>query len=1857
MAQTSTHGSSSLPPLQADSQPTSPTQQAAMTQAANQAAKTGKPVEVTALTTPTRLISAQPKGGFTLADNTVPVRTLQNGAWVPVDTALHKNPDGTYTPNATAYGTVAFSGGGGTTLASTTSGATSYALSWPTVLPAPTVSGSTATYDGVLPGVNLVLTATVTGGFSDVLVVTSPAAASNPQLATLHLPETVTEGTLSITRANGLQVTAAPGGDALTSSTALMWDSNTTPPAATKTSSKTKNTASTPSAAQAAAIAASDPSDATHAGLAAHTAPLTLTATSSTLTIIASAALLREPAADFPEYIDPTLQWHPSGNSSPAYDEVKQGSPCDNVSYYDDAGSDADGGQLGVGVDYFTGGCEGIQRAYYQWSLPTQITGADVQAATVSASEVYQASFNCSLSRPVNLHWTGGIGSGTDYNNQPGYLGGAQTYNVATTVGATYNPVNCQDLGAASASWSLTGPIQQSANNGWGQITVALAQDGDEASGNDVDFVRFADNPTLNISYDRHPNTPSAPNLSTVSGSDDLACATTTPYPYMGKTVASNTPVLDAAVSDPDGDQVQAQYQYWIDGSTSTTTGQSATVASGSTAAFSLPSSFINSLTNGQVIDWKVQVTDGEVWNGAQVWTPWSPTCHITALPTGPNQPTINPNSTYPDTATGGGTGAGADTPATFPITGNTSGASATEFYYSLDQAPATSGTPASEIARPLGTDTTGVANWWKLTDGSGTSTANSATAANTATLSSNGATWTSDPTRGEALRLNGTSGSLTLTPGIMAGSSPLSVHLWFKTTGTGPLLSTETSTIGTPNPSQNDMTVLSIGSNGKLYGQYWNGQNDPIISPNPVNDGTWHEADLTSTTTTQTLYLDGTQIGTTAGATTNNDPLAYAGAGLTGTTYTYFPGEISDIQTYTTALSATQISAMYATNNAALTITPHSPGPHTLYVDAVDAAGDVSGTASYPFLVAASVPTTCASLAACYDNTSISPNSTPTLANADGNGASISATDLTTAGWNSGAKITIDGTSLTLPAYGTGQADNVLAANQSIDYSYTAPTTGISSLMLLVAGTSGNASQPAALPSKDDTAPFLPAGDPVVGENCFESTDPTALCPASGTITYTNGTTQPYYLTTPDWIIGPAATAALTLPHENTPTGQNSNQPKLYAFTIPLTAGQTITSITLPDLTSNVTGDIPALHIYALGTRNTTTGTTEANGTTTATPAGQSWTGSWASDTEGSYNFQGGNFSNQTFRIALKTSVGGSTLRIKLDDALGVSPIDIGAATVALDSSSADVPTPTPAGPFSTLTFAGSTSTVIPQGGMVFSDPLTFTAPPNQWLLVSFQITNTIPDLVQHSFANTAYEYLTATGAGNHTTDTATTAFSATGSENGWFTDLLTGLDVQTHGIPTQVVLGDGLIDAWQPDTEPLAGSYALRLSDDLADDEPSTPQPYGTIAAGIESNQVTIDNPETYGGGTVGGPSVLSRIDRDVLDEPGITNLILFEGEEDILTGTSPTELTSGYLNLMSYLQATYINTDAIGLPPCYGYTGDGETGSGTNANDPCTTAIDTSRQTINNWLDEDLLPITPFSTPSFSYLAPDPLLGVTQSNGEVALNSDATVGTSNGTPADYTNLTQPGYGALANTILGAQDTWPLTDGTLDPSATTANDTADNASAYLQATDPTAGSNPLTLNGTNATNYTWTSDANHGEVLSLDGTTGYGTTTGPVLNTTASFSISAWANLSSLSNGYATIAAQSGTQNAAFYLQYNTSWGGWCLNFIATDTANSAGNPNVACSTTPPTTNTWYHLVGTYNASNHTAQLYINGTLAATSPNITPWNATGPLTLGEGQYDATTGNYFPGKISNAQAWNYALSTPQILALYDQIQ
>ncbi|GHH82961.1 hypothetical protein GCM10018793_43870 [Streptomyces sulfonofaciens] len=1291
-------------------------QQEALAAAQNRAVTTGSAVQVDALTTETATAQANPSGTVTWTTSLLPQRIHRDGAWVPVDTTLAQNTDGTYSPKASAE-PLAFSGGGTTPLASMTSGKAELSFSWPSALPTPTVSGATITYPDVLKDVDLRLTANTLGGFSEIIVVKTADAATDPALSVLKLTTHTTGVTVSDDGHDNLQATTPAGQVMFSAPQTLMWDSSTSS-TATEALSAEATTADSETAGP---------------GTGAQTARVSGDVSGSTLTLTPDHELLTGSATHYPVYIDPTWNPHYATGSKQHYVEVQQG--CPSAKNYDSTQY----GDPGVGYNSFSG-CIGQERAYYQLGIPSSVWGTHIVSATVNVRENYSAS--CSLSSDVNLYLSGSISSSTTWNNRP-----SLPSHLATK---GFGPA-CDSL--PSGGFSVTSTIAKKAASKSSSWTFALVNS-HTGSGDGNYFKRFANNPSMSIEYNHVPSKPSS--LAAKFGTHSAGCGTSTPYPVIGKTLSTTPPTLNATISDGDKDALAATYKYWVNGGTSTTT-TSATVASGNNAPKSLSSTFMSGLKTGDVVGWNVVSKDGKDTS------PTSSTCHFTVDLTAPDAPTVkNTDGLYPED-TPGTTVAG--TPGKFTLTTD----SATKFLYNLDASPPTSNTPSSQVA--------------------------------------------------------------------------------------------------------------------------------------------------------------------TASA-----------------------------------------------NTATITLAPTAPGTHTLYVYAVDTAGNISVQQQYQFTAVGHTGKTYASLKDAFNNTAVTDDNNKDAADADGVGATISLQDLKAAGWQPGSKITVDGAAFTLPAFGSSSGDNVMAANQTIQMN------DARGQALVFLGFSAYGLVSSQRADDDTSSPVIPDGTSVSGTQCTLGNGEYEDCLAGGpqgSITYSDDTTaQGYHLTVPDWVYGSNALAAVTLPHRNLAKGtQETRSTNIYAFAVPLKRGAPIGSVTLPDLTDAARQYVPGLHIFGMAIRDTTTA-----------PDGARWTGAWSSPNEAAFNFEGTDYRDQTFRIAANPSTAGSSVRIRLSNALGRTPLTIDHTTIATQSSGA-APTGTP----TDMTFnSGSRTVSIPAGGEVYSDPISYAAVPGKHVMISLHLANDVPYLVQHSWTSaTTTQYVSPVGSGDHTTDTGTTAFTGTGVYWGWFTDILTGIDVTANtNQPTVAVLGDNLVNPTASDT---LVPTVNRISDDLAtalqNNSQSIPN-YGIVAVGVENNRLATNQ-------VTGGPAVLTRLDRDVLDLPGISTVIVDEGLQDIVAGTDETTVEQAYDVLMRQLKRWGIRVVFTTLTPCHGYS-------------PCTNEVDAVRMGTNTWI-SDQVDVT---APTVSYVDAESTVAVqdpTSTTDPPQLQLSNAAAPDDYDTGDHVNLTSDGYAAI--------------------------------------------------------------------------------------------------------------------------------------------------------------------------------------------------------------------------------------------------
>jgi beta-glucosidase len=186
-------------------------------------------------------------------------------------------------------------------------------------------------------------------------------------------------------------------------------------------------------------------------------------------------------------------------------------------------------------------------------------------------------------------------------------------------------------------------------------------------------------------------------------------------------------------------------------------------------------------------------------------------------------------------------------------------------------------------------------------------------------------------------------------------------------------------------------------------------------------------------------------------------------------------------------------------------------------------------------------------SLAAAYNNAGISANSDPAAANFDGTGDSFSQQALaagTPTPLTAGGQATIGGTTFTWPSV-VGANDNVVADGQTIDLSGSGTELGF-----LGAAGFGTAS-------------------------------------GTGTITYTDGSTQQFSLAMPDWFNNAAVDgdqiADTTSSWNFSSTTQTQHQVSIYFASVPLTAGKTVASVTLPSVSTSAADNVNAMHIFSM--------------------------------------------------------------------------------------------------------------------------------------------------------------------------------------------------------------------------------------------------------------------------------------------------------------------------------------------------------------------------------------------------------------------------------------------------------------------------------------------------------------------------------------------------------------------------------------------------------------------------------------------------------------------------------------------------
>ncbi|WP_266160031.1 SGNH/GDSL hydrolase family protein [Dyella silvatica] len=242
-----------------------------------------------------------------------------------------------------------------------------------------------------------------------------------------------------------------------------------------------------------------------------------------------------------------------------------------------------------------------------------------------------------------------------------------------------------------------------------------------------------------------------------------------------------------------------------------------------------------------------------------------------------------------------------------------------------------------------------------------------------------------------------------------------------------------------------------------------------------------------------------------------------------------------------------------------------------------------------------------------------------------------------------------------------------------------------------------------------------------------------------------------------------------------------------------------------------------------------------------------------------------GPRFHEQTLRMVVHASTGGSALRIQLSNLRGDRPLRVGGVSIAAQSHGAGAV----AHSLRNVTVSQATSFSIPAGQEVFSDPIPMSINAGQNVLVSLYLPQGTSPATWHS---DAFEttYASASGSGNQVMELDGSSYVETSTS--WY--YLAGLDVLSKVRGTVVAFGDSITDGTSTPTSTYQ-RWPDYLARRLADDH----YPLGVVDAGIGGNRVLSDSPNK-----AQGISAIKRFAHDALHPPGVHSVILMEGINDI-------------------------------------------------------------------------------------------------------------------------------------------------------------------------------------------------------------------------------------------------------------------------------------------------------------------------------------------------------------------------------------
>lgn len=299
-----------------------------------------------------------------------------------------------------------------------------------------------------------------------------------------------------------------------------------------------------------------------------------------------------------------------------------------------------------------------------------------------------------------------------------------------------------------------------------------------------------------------------------------------------------------------------------------------------------------------------------------------------------------------------------------------------------------------------------------------------------------------------------------------------------------------------------------------------------------------------------------------------------------------------------------------------------------------------------------------------------------------------------------------------------------------------------------------------------------------------------------------------------------------------------------------------------------------------------------------------------------------------QTIRQIARVSTGAHTVRLRLSNEFTDAPTVVGAVHVALSKANGTASSAIVTSSDRVVTFNGELSVTLRRNAPALSDPIELPVAALGSLAVSIYVSSSAQYVTDH-FLGVQTGYIVP---GNQTgaPSLGTTATTTTGRY------ILSGIDAEVADGATIAVVGDSITDSYCSTID-----ADKRWPDVLANRLQSAGlQNLGVANDGIGGGRVLMDD---Y------GPSALNRFDRDVLARPGVRDVIVFEGINDIgapivLANDGPiinaADLISGYQQLIVRAHERGIRIFGATITPFGGAT-------------TFTSGGETTREAVNNWI----------------------------------------------------------------------------------------------------------------------------------------------------------------------------------------------------------------------------------------------------------------------------------------------------------------